>query len=101
MSRDFLLSQCKFAPLSAGHRRVETANGGVRALYPGHQRQSARANPIGAFFDFDGTIIASHSIKDMFIERLKNGEVTSQEIYDLGAMIPRYPDATPTASRRR
>ena len=51
---------------------------------------SARGSKIGAFFDFDGTIIASHSIKDMFIERLKSGEVTGQEILDLGAMIPRY-----------
>ena len=51
---------------------------------------SPRGKSTGAFFDFDGTIIASHSIKDMFIERLKNGEVTSQEILDLGAMIPRY-----------
>ena len=51
---------------------------------------SPRGKSTGAFFDFDGTIIASHSIKDMFIERLKNGEVTGQEIYDLGAMIPRY-----------
>ena len=51
---------------------------------------SAGGKKVGAFFDFDGTIIASHSIKDMFIERLKSGEVTGQEILDLGAMIPRY-----------
>lgn len=51
---------------------------------------SPRGKSTGAFFDFDGTIIASHSIKDMFIERLKSGEVKSQEIFDLGAMIPRY-----------
>lgn len=44
----------------------------------------------GAFFDFDGTIIATHSVADLFIERLRNGEVTAQEMFDLGAMIPRY-----------
>ena len=43
-----------------------------------------------SYFDFDGTIIASHSVKDMFIERIKSGEVKGQEIFDLGAMIPRY-----------
>lgn len=51
---------------------------------------SNRGKTTGAFFDFDGTIIAGHSIKDMFIERLKNGEVTGQEIFDLAAMAPRY-----------
>lgn len=44
----------------------------------------------GALFDFDGTIIAGHSVRDMFMERLKQGEVSGQEILDLGAMIPRY-----------
>jgi putative phosphoserine phosphatase/1-acylglycerol-3-phosphate O-acyltransferase len=51
---------------------------------------SPRGKSTGAFFDFDGTIIASHSVMDMFIERLKSGEIKSQEIFDLGAMIPRY-----------
>ena len=51
---------------------------------------SPRGKSTGAFFDFDGTIIASHSVKDMFLERLKSGEVRGQEIFDLGAMIPRY-----------
>ena len=51
---------------------------------------SPRGKSTGAFFDFDGTIIAGHSIKDMFLERLKRGEVTGQEIFDMGAMIPKY-----------
>lgn len=51
---------------------------------------SARGKATGAFFDFDGTIIATHSVKDMFIERLLSGEVGSQEIFDIGAMLPRY-----------
>jgi putative phosphoserine phosphatase/1-acylglycerol-3-phosphate O-acyltransferase len=49
-----------------------------------------RGKTTGAFFDFDGTIIATHSVKDMFLERLKNGEITSQELFDLGDMITRY-----------
>lgn len=53
-------------------------------------RSSPRGKTTGAFFDFDGTIIAGHSVTDMFIERLKNGEVSGQEIFDMAAMIPRY-----------
>ncbi len=49
-----------------------------------------RGKTIGAFFDFDGTIIATHSIKDMFLERFRSGEVSSQEIIDLGDMVSRY-----------
>ena len=49
-----------------------------------------RGKTTGAFFDFDGTIIATHSVKDMFLERLKNGEITSQELFDLGDMVTRY-----------
>ena len=47
---------------------------------------SPRGKSTGAFFDFDGTIIASHSVMDIFIERLKSGEIKSQEIFDLGAI---------------
>ena len=49
-----------------------------------------RGSTTGAFFDFDGTIIATHSVKDMFLERLRNGEITSQELFDLGDMVTRY-----------
>jgi putative phosphoserine phosphatase/1-acylglycerol-3-phosphate O-acyltransferase len=49
-----------------------------------------RGKTTGAFFDFDGTVIATHSVKDMFLERLRNGEVTSQELFDLGDMVTRY-----------
>jgi phosphoserine phosphatase len=36
-----------------------------------------RGKTTGAFFDFDGTIIATHSVKDMFLERFRAGEVRS------------------------
>lgn len=49
-----------------------------------------RGKSIGAFFDFDGTVIGTHSIKDLFLERLRNGEITSQELFDLGDMVTRY-----------
>ena len=49
-----------------------------------------RGKTTAAFFDFDGTIIATHSVRDMFLERLKNGEITSQELFDLGDMVTRY-----------
>jgi putative phosphoserine phosphatase/1-acylglycerol-3-phosphate O-acyltransferase len=52
--------------------------------------RNGRGKSTGAFFDFDGTIIATHSVKDMFIERLRSGEVSGQEIFDLGAMLPKY-----------
>ena len=44
----------------------------------------------GAFFDFDGTVIATHSIKDMFLERLREGEVGVLEAIDLSEMVSRY-----------
>jgi putative phosphoserine phosphatase/1-acylglycerol-3-phosphate O-acyltransferase len=49
-----------------------------------------RGRTTGAFFDFDGTIIATHSVKDMFLERFRSGEITGQEIFDLGDLISRY-----------
>jgi len=49
-----------------------------------------RGRTTGALFDFDGTIIATHSVRDMFLERLRNGEITSQELFDLGDMVTRY-----------
>lgn len=49
-----------------------------------------RGRTTAAFFDFDGTIIATHSVRDMFLERLKNGEISSQELFDLGDMVTRY-----------
>ena len=52
--------------------------------------KSGRGRTTGAFFDFDGTIIASHSVKDMFLERLRAGEVHGQEFFDIGAMLPKY-----------
>lgn len=41
-----------------------------------------RGKSVAAFFDFDGTVIGTHSIKDMFLERLRNGEISSQELFD-------------------
>ncbi len=49
-----------------------------------------RGKTTGAFFDFDGTVIATHSVKEMFLERLRNDRVTSQELFDLGDMVARY-----------
>ncbi len=44
----------------------------------------------GAFFDLDGTIIASHSVTDFFLERLRNGQVSIEEFRDLMTMSARY-----------
>ena len=60
------------------------------ASYTKSISESAGGKTTGAFFDFDGTVIATHSIKEIFIERLKSGEVTAQEVYDVLSMIPRY-----------
>ena len=49
-----------------------------------------RGRTTGAFFDFDGTIIATHSIKDMFLERFREGEVGVLEVIDLSEMVSRY-----------
>ena len=50
----------------------------------------SRGRTTGAFFDFDGTIIATHSVRDMVLERFRNGELTGQEIFNLGTMVARY-----------
>lgn len=49
-----------------------------------------RGKSVAAFFDFDGTVIGTHSIKDMFLERLRNGAISSQELFDLGDLATRY-----------
>jgi putative phosphoserine phosphatase/1-acylglycerol-3-phosphate O-acyltransferase len=49
-----------------------------------------RGKSVAAFFDFDGTVIGTHSVKDMFLERLRNGAITSQELFDLGDLATRY-----------
>jgi putative phosphoserine phosphatase/1-acylglycerol-3-phosphate O-acyltransferase len=73
---------------------AETARGNVAVEpYEHFTREIAagmRGKTTGAFFDFDGTVIATHSVKDMFLERLRNGEVTSQELFDVGDMATRY-----------
>ena len=43
-----------------------------------------------AFFDLDGTIIATHSVKDIFIERLFAGQVQTGEVVDMATMMLRY-----------
>ena len=45
---------------------------------------------VGAFFDLDGTLIDTHSVKDIFTERLVNGQVSSAEIVDLLNMAALY-----------
>ena len=43
-----------------------------------------------AFFDLDGTIIASHSVTDIFLERLTAGEVKKTEVFDMATLAVRY-----------
>jgi len=50
----------------------------------------SRGRTTAAFFDFDGTLIATHSVKDLFLERLRSGRVSGQEIVDFGEMASRY-----------
>jgi putative phosphoserine phosphatase/1-acylglycerol-3-phosphate O-acyltransferase len=49
-----------------------------------------RGKSVGAMFDFDGTIIASHSIRDMFLERVRGGEIGGQDLFDMGNLASRY-----------
>ena len=49
-----------------------------------------RGKTTGAFFDFDGTVIGTHSVRDLFLERLRHGDVTGQEVFDLADMVTRY-----------
>jgi putative phosphoserine phosphatase/1-acylglycerol-3-phosphate O-acyltransferase len=49
-----------------------------------------RGKTTGAFFDFDGTIIGTHSVKDMFLEKFRSGDVSGQDIFDLGDLISKY-----------
>lgn len=52
--------------------------------------QGPRGKTTAAFFDLDGTIIATHSVKDMFIERLVTGKVQTEEVLDMATMMVRY-----------
>ncbi len=51
---------------------------------------SPRGKSTAALFDFDGTIVATHSIRELFIERLKTGAVSRRDIVDLGGLLVRY-----------
>jgi putative phosphoserine phosphatase/1-acylglycerol-3-phosphate O-acyltransferase len=73
------------AEAARGDRPVEPYEHFTRDIAAG-----MRGKTTGAFFDFDGTVIATHSIRDMFLERLRNGDITSQELFDLGDMVTRY-----------
>jgi putative phosphoserine phosphatase/1-acylglycerol-3-phosphate O-acyltransferase len=53
-------------------------------------REGGGGRSVGAFFDLDGTIIASHSVTDMFVERLKAGQVSLDEFRDLVTLSARY-----------
>lgn len=43
-----------------------------------------------AFFDLDGTIIATHSVTDLFMERLMSGKVRKEEVFDIANLAVRY-----------
>lgn len=49
-----------------------------------------RGKTIAAFFDLDGTIIATHSVMDIFVERLVTGKVQTEEVVDMATMAVRY-----------
>lgn len=53
-------------------------------------RKGPRGKSTAAFFDLDGTIIATHSVKDIFIERLVTGKVQSEEVLDMASMMVKY-----------
>ena len=53
-------------------------------------RRGPRGKTTAAFFDLDGTIIATHSVKDLFVERLVTGQVQSEEIMDMASLTFRY-----------
>lgn len=61
----------------------------TRHIQPGSS-DSAAPRGIAAFFDLDGTLIDSHSVKDIFTERLLAGQVSAAEIADLLNMVARY-----------
>jgi len=58
--------------------------------YTQHIRQGPGGEETAAFFDLDGTIIATHSVKDVFSERLFSGQVGLAEVFDLVNMAGRY-----------
>ncbi len=49
-----------------------------------------RGRTVGAFFDFDGTIIATHSVTDIFLERIRSGEIDGQDLFDMGNLASSY-----------
>lgn len=49
-----------------------------------------RGKSTGAFFDLDGTIIATHSVVDVFLERLSSGDIHTDEMIDMASMLVSY-----------
>ena len=45
---------------------------------------------IGAFFDFDGTLIAGYSAAAFILEQLKQGHVTAREFLELVAVMTNF-----------
>ena len=72
--------------------RITAAEPGVEPYqaYTQHIRQGPGGEETAAFFDLDGTIIATHSVKDVFSERLFSGQVGLAEAVDLVNMAGRY-----------
>jgi len=61
--------------------------------YQSYTRQISEGpggSSVAAFFDLDGTLIDSHSVKDIFAERLKAGDVSGSELFDLLNMAVLY-----------
>lgn len=55
-----------------------------------HIRKGLDGASVTAFFDLDGTLIDTHSVKDIFTERLLTGQVSSTEVIDMLNMAARY-----------
>lgn len=53
-------------------------------------RTSADGPQIGAFFDFDGTIISGYSATAMLVEKFKRRQMSLEEVYETGNTIAQY-----------
>jgi putative phosphoserine phosphatase/1-acylglycerol-3-phosphate O-acyltransferase len=58
--------------------------------FTSHIERETPGQGIAALFDLDGTLIATHSVKDFFSERLFSGQVSLAEAMDLAGMAGRY-----------
>ena len=63
--------------------------------------EAAEEGPgIGAFFDFDGTVIYGYSAIALIREQVRRGDLSPREFVELAALVPRASHLSPATDVR-